>query len=182
MELDTVIFILAIIAVIIGIALALFGRAIWGMLLSAIGGMIGWMIGFAVGVFLFGFDTLLSIILVIICGFVGSLLMGMIFRYLVEVALALVAGLMAAGVFWYAYPGQLIIAIILFVVVFVLSYVFIEKVVVIVTAFIGSIIAGVGAFFLLGNLGYAVIAALGLLVAGIIIQFTMLDESDDFMF
>ncbi|MCK5309962.1 MAG: hypothetical protein KAJ64_04885, partial [Thermoplasmata archaeon] len=74
MDLETVILILAVIALIIGIALALFGRAIWGTLLSMIGGMIGWMLGFALGVIIFGFGSLLSIILVIICGFVGSLL------------------------------------------------------------------------------------------------------------
>lgn len=182
MDLDTVIFILAIIALVIGIALALFGRAIWGALLSMIGGMIGWMIGFAVGVLLFGFDNLLAIILVIICGFVGSLIMGAIFRFLVEAALALLTAILAAGIFWYIYQDQILIAIIIFAVVFILAYVFIEKVVIVITAFIGSIIAGVGLYFLLGNAGYAVIGALALLVTGILIQFFLLDDSDNFLY
>ncbi len=182
MDLDTVIMVLAVIALLIGIGLAFFGRAIWGMLLSAIGGMIGWMLGFAVGVLIFGFGDLLSIILVFICGFVGSFILGAIFRFLVEAALALVAAILAAGIFWWAYPGQLLFAIIIFALVFILSYVFIEKVVAIVTAFIGAIIAGVGAYFLLDNLGYAAIAALGLMVAGSLVQLFMLDDSDDFLF
>ena len=160
MELETIVYIFALIALLIGIVLALFGRSIWGMLLAGIGGMIGWMLGFAVGVLLFGFGNLMSIILVFICGFVGSFVMGAIFRFLVEAALALLAAILAAGVFWYMYPGQVLVALIIFAIVFVISYVFIEKVVVVVTAFIGSIIAGIGIYFLLDNAGYAVIGAL----------------------
>ena len=182
MDWETVIFILAIIALIIGIVLALFGKSIWGGLLAVIGSMIGWMIGFAVGVLLFGFGNLLSIILVIICGFVGSLIMGAIFRYLVEVALALLTAILAAGIFWYIYQDQILIAIIIFAVVFILAYVFIEKVVIVITAFIGSIIAGVGLYFLLNNAGYAVIGALALLVTGILLQFFVLDDSDNFLY
>ena len=182
MDMNTVIYILALIALVIGIALALFGRAIWGSLLSMMGGMIGWMIGFAVGVIIFGFDNLMAIILVIICGFIGSLIMGAIFRYLVEAALALLTAILTAGIFWYIYQDQFLIAIIIFAVVFILAYVFIEKVVVVVTAFIGSIIAGVGLFFLLGNAGYAVMGALALLVTGILIQVFLLDDSDNFRY
>ena len=182
MDMNTVIYILALIALVIGIALALFGRAIWGSLLSMMGGMIGWMIGFAVGVIIFGFDNLMAIILVIICGFIGRLIMGEIFRYLVEAALALLTAILTAGIFWYIYQDQFLIAIIIFAVVFILAYVFIEKVVVVVTAFIGSIIAGVGLFFLLGNAGYAVMGALALLVTGILIQFFLLDDSDNFRY
>ena len=182
MDWETVIFILAIIALLIGIALAFFGRAIWGSLLAVIGSMIGWMIGFAVGTILFGFDTIMAIILVIICGFVGSFIMGAIFRYLVEAALALLTAILAAGIFWYIYQDQILIAIIIFAVVFILAYVFIEKVVVVITAFIGSIIAGVGLFFLLDNAGYAVIGALAILVGGILVQFFLLDNRDDFLY
>ena len=182
MDWNTVVAILALIALAIGIVLALFGRAIWGMLLAAIGGMIGWMIGFAIGVILFGFGNLMAIILVFICGFVGSFIMGAIFRFLVEVALALLAAILAAGIFWYSYPDLALYALIIFAIVFVISYVFIEKVVVVVTAFIGSIIAGVGLYFLLGNAGYAVIGALALLVGGSLIQFFLLDDRDDFLF
>ncbi len=183
MEWETVILILAVIALIIGIVLALFGKSIWGTLLSVIGGMVGWMLGFALGVILFGFSNILSIILVIICGFVGSLIMGAIFRFLVEAALALLTGILAAGLFWLAYPDQIIVAIIIFAVVFIISYVFIEKVVVVVTAFIGSIIAGVGIYVIMDyNLGYAVIGALGLLITGILIQFFLLDDNDNFLY
>ncbi len=182
MDWETVVFILAVIALIIGIILALFGKSIWGSLLSMMGGMIGWMIGFAIGVLIFGFDNLMAIILVIICGFVGSIIMGAIFRYLVEAALALLTAILAAGIFWYIYQDQILIAIIIFAVVFILAYVFIEKVVIVITAFIGSIIAGVGLYFLLGNAGYAVIGALALLVTGILIQFFLLDDSDNFQY
>lgn len=181
MELETVIFILALIALVIGIALALFGRAIWGALLSVIGGMIGWMLGFAVGVLIFGFDSLLSIILVIVCGFVGSLIIGAIFGYLVEVALALLTGILAAGVFFYVYPDQIVVAIIIFAIAFIIAYVFIEKVVIVVTAFIGAIVAGIGIYFLIDNAGYAVIGALAILITGILIQFYLLDDYDTFL-
>ena len=181
MDLETVKMILAVIVLLIGLALALFGRAIWGSLLSAIGSMIGWMLGFTVGIFFFGFTTLLGIILTIIIAFIGSFIMGAIFGFLVELALALLTAILAAGLFYYFNQGQVMIALIIFAVVFILAYVFIEKVVIVVTAFIGSILAAIGIFFLTDNPGYASLGFIGIFILGCVIQYFMLDDHDAFL-
>lgn len=181
MDLETVIFILAVIVLLMGIALALFGRAIWGSLLSAMGGMIGWMLGFAVGVFFFGFTTLMGIILTIIIAFIGSFILGAIFGFLVELALALAAALLAAGLFYYFYDKQIVLALIIFAVTFILAYVFIEKVVILVTAFVGSILAAIGIWFLTKNAGYTGLGFVGIFILGCLIQYFLLDDYDTFL-
>jgi hypothetical protein len=75
-----------IILVIIGLVMAFFGRAIWDVLMSMIGGLIGSMAGFVIGFMLAGFVG--AIIGLFIGGFIGSIL----FRYLIRVVLALLCG------------------------------------------------------------------------------------------
>lgn len=181
MDIETVKFILAAIVLLIGIALALFGRAIWGSLLSAIGSMIGWMVGFAIGFYFFGFSTLMGIILTIIIAFIASFIMGAIFQLLVELALALLTAILAAGLFYYFNQDQVVIALIIFAVVFILAYVFIEKVVIVVTAFIGSILAAIGIYFLTYNTGYTAMGFIGLFIIGCLVQYFLLEGHDSFL-
>jgi len=181
MDLDTVVFILAVVVTLVGIALAFFGRAIWSGLLSAIGGMIGWMIGFAVGIYFFGFGDLMSIIIVVIIAFVSSFILGAIFGFLVELALALAAALLAAGLFFYFNQGQIVVALVIFAVTFILAYVFIEKVVIVVTAFIGSILAAVGLWFLTESVLWTGVGLIGIFFLGCLIQYFMLDDYDTFL-
>jgi hypothetical protein len=178
MDAHTVYQILAVIILIIGIALALFGRAIWAGLLTAIGSMIGWMLGFAIGAMFFGFDSITGIIITLVLAFLGSFILGTVFRFLVELALALLTGLLC-GALVYFFTGNIIIAVIVFAVGLILAYVFIEKVVVVVTALIGSLLAAAATYYLLDrNENYAVLAFIGLFIGGILIQHFLLEEYD----
>lgn len=178
MDEQTIILILAVILLIIGIVLAFFGKAIWGSLMSIIGGMIGWFIGFAIGIHFFGENIngwLIAIIIGFICGFIGS----MLFRYLVEVALALITGLLAGGVIYYLAPDYWIVAIIVFGVVMVLAYVYIEEVVGIVTALIGALLAA-AAIYILAGASLAVLGFILIFIGGALIQTFLMRDVDAF--
>ena len=176
MDMNTVFFVLAVIVLIIGVALALFGRAIWDMLMSMIGGMIGWMIGFGIGIWFFGYDSWTGIIIAIILGFVGSFIMGALFGVLVDVALALLAGLLVGALVFFATEDWLYAGIALLVVT-ILAYVFIERIISIVTAFIGAILAAAAIWYLAGA-NLAILGFVLLFVIGAAIQHFMLDIHD----
>ena len=179
MELETIYTILAVIVLLIGIALALFGKSVWSGLLTSFGSILGWMIGFAVGAYFFGFDTFFGIIITIILAFLGSFIMGALFKLLVEVALALLSGLLM-GILAFFLTESIIIAVIVLAVGFILSFIFLEKIVILVTALIGSILAGAATWYLLDkNINYGAMAFLGLLVLGILIQHFLLEDHDN---
>jgi len=178
MDMDTVFTVLAIIVLVIGIALALFGRAIWDAVLSAIGGMIGWMMGFGLGWWFFHDETWWvwwGIIIAIIFGIVGSLIMAALFGILVEAALALTTGILV-GAFVFYLTGEIVYALIVMGVVAVLAYVFMDRLIAIITAFIGAILAGAAVWYLKG-FNLAVLAFVLLFVIGSAIQQFVLDDN-----
>jgi len=175
MDIDTVYFAIAIIMIIVGGALALFGRAIWDALLSTIGGMIGWMIGFGIGIHFFGYDTWWAILLAIVLGFIGGFIMAALFGMLVEAALALCAGLLI-GIFVFYMTGNIIYAMIVMAVVAIVAFIFIERIIAVITAFIGSVIAAAGVWFIKGW-DMAVVCFILLFVIGSAIQQFVLDDN-----
>jgi hypothetical protein len=177
MDKETIYMILAIILLIIGIAVALFGRAIWDSVMSIIGGMIGWMLGFGIGVLLFGYDSWTEIIIAIILGFVGSLIMGAIFGALVEAALSLLAGILVGVLVYFATDENLMYAAITCIVVAILSFVLMEHIIAFITAFIGAVLAGAAIWYLM-DLSYAILGFILLFVFGSLIQHFMLDDND----
>jgi len=174
MDEQTIYFILAIILLIIGVVLAFFGKAIWGSLMSIIGGMIGWFLGFSLAMY-FGWGWLIAVIVGLICGIIGSMLFG----YLVEAALAFITGLLAGGVIFYLAPDYWIVAIIVFGIVMVLAYVYIEQVVGVVTALIGALLAA-GAIYILANTELAVLGFILIFVGGALIQTFVMRDVDAF--
>jgi hypothetical protein len=166
-----------IILVIIGLVMAFFGRAIWDVAMSMIGGLIGSMIGFVVGFMLA--EWIGAIICMFIFGFIGSIL----FRYLVRVALALLCGLIVAALIWLAAGGPpladfLIFGLIIMIIVFIPSYYFIEELVSVLTALIGGSILGVGVYGLTLNPWLAI--GLGVLawIFGSLVQIMALEKYD----
>lgn len=176
MDIHTIYYILAWILLIIGVALAVFGVAIWDMLLSAFGGMLGWMIGFGIGISYFGYGSWTGIILAIVIGIIGSIIMAAIFEFLVEAALSLLAGILVAGMVYVA-TGEIMYAAIVCIVVTVVAYLLIEHVVAIVTAFIGAILAAMAIWYLWGA-NLAILSFILLFIFGAMIQHYMLDEYD----
>src|SRR5437867_4820963 len=153
----TLALVIAGILVLIGLLLAFWGRGILRFLMAIIGMLIGGIIGYVVGATaITGGGALLAIGL----GLVGAFLGLILFWKLVKIGFALVLGLLAAVLVLIAFgvPQQgagvgdtrVIAAILVFLVVFALSYYFIEELICIITALIGGILVGVGAFLLLG--------------------------------
>jgi hypothetical protein len=180
--------ILLLIIFFIGVALAFLGRNIWGGLMSIIGSMIGWYIGFAIGVYFIDPVDLGGWLIVIIIAFICSFIMSIIFRYLVEVALALITGALVGGVALLLTESE-IVGIIVFAVAFVLAYIFIESIIILVTALIGALLAGGAVYFMSnignfngldgfeGNLGLAILAFALVFIGGLLVQ--IIRERDD---
>lgn len=181
MDAETIYMYLQIALLFIGIAIALFGRAIWHRVLAGIGSMIGWMIGFGVGIWYFGYDSAYDVLFAVIIGFVCAIIVGAIFATLVEAALCLMAGLLAGG-FVYLFYGNLAVAVIVFLVVAVASFLLREYAISAVTAAIGAILAGVAIYYLLDkDMTFALIGGILLFVLGTLIQFYFLADNDNYM-
>lgn len=167
-----------VILIVIGLLMAFFGRAIWDIIMSMIGGIIGSIIGFVIGFILFG-GFIIPLIFMFIFGFIGSIL----FKYLIRLALALLVGIIVAALVWLLMDTPpmadfAIIGLIVMIVVFIPCYYFIEQLVSILTAFIGGCILGVGIYGLTLSpwLGIGIGAVVW--VVGSIIQLKALEKYD----
>ena len=81
---------------VVGLLLAFMGEDIWSMVLGFIGAVIGGVVGYAIGSVIFPDSWILPLVIGIICAIIGSIL----FSWLVELALSILAGAMAAAVAW----------------------------------------------------------------------------------
>src|SRR5437867_2369612 len=149
--------------VLLGLALAFWGRGIWRRIMALIGmvlgGIIGFIAGYAIGGFTVGGYTISPYVLGLILSLIGALIGTLLFAKLVNIALALVIGLAAAALVFFSLgastgtatlaDARVIGAIIAFVVVFALSYYFIEELLAILTAAIGGALLGFGVYILL---------------------------------
>src|SRR2546426_553673 len=153
--------------VLLGLALAFWGRGIWRRIMALIGmvlgGIIGFIAGYAIGGFTVGGYTISPYVLGLILSLIGALIGTLLFAKLVNIALALVIGLAAAALVFFSLgastgtatlaDARVIGAIIAFVVVFALSYYFIEELLAILTAAIGGGLLGFGVGIPLGPAG-----------------------------
>jgi hypothetical protein len=179
-EIETVYMYMQLALLFVGIAIALFGRAIWRRVLAGIGSMIGWMIGFGAGVWFFGYDSAWDLVYAFIIGLVCAIILGAIFATLVELALCLLIGLLAGG-FIYFFHGNLAIAAVVFLVVTVVAFMLREYAISAVTAAIGAILAGVSIYYLTDkSFALASMASVLLFVLGTIIQFYALADNDNY--
>ena len=172
--------------VLLGLALAFWGRGIWRRIMALIGmvlgGIIGFIAGYAIGGFTVGGYTISPYVLGLILSLIGALIGTLLFAKLVNIALALVIGLAAAALVFFSLgastgtatlaDARVIGAIIAFVVVFALSYYFIEELLAILTAAIGGALLGFGVYILLwpGGIIAAAAAGIGVFALGMIYQ------------
>ncbi len=144
------------ILVVVGLTFAFFGRGILRSLMAIIGAVLGGVIGFLAGAFLVsGGGSLLAIGLGLVGAFIGFIL----FWKLVKIGFALALGVLAAALVFIAFgtptgtgagDSRVIAAIVAFLVVFAIAYYFIEELIGIITALIGGILVGAGAYLFLG--------------------------------
>ena len=173
--------IIAVILVAVGLAMAFWGHGIWASVMSMIGALLGSAVGFLFGS---AFGYVGGLVLAVVGAIIGSIL----FSKLVKVALAFGLGLLA-GVLVYSLlrgsatftAGQmdtpLIAAILVMIVVFALSFYYIDDIIGIVTAAIGGLLLAAG-LYLLGTIPtlLAAVAGLGAFVVGAIVQTTGLNR------
>lgn len=168
-------YIVAAILIVTGLALAFKGHSLWSTVMSMIGALLGAAVGFLFGGALGG--TVAGLILAMVGAIIGSIL----FTKLVKVALAFLVGFLAAAVVYGALGGQarftqgqmdaaLIGALLVLIVVFAISYYFIDDIIGIVTAAIGGLLLGVGLYILDAGPLTAGLAGLGVFVLGAIVQ------------
>ncbi|MFQ5909181.1 MAG: hypothetical protein ACE5IJ_00485 [Thermoplasmata archaeon] len=157
---DQAVLVIGVILILVGLGLAFFGRVVWGALMSLIGAFIGGTIGYVIGYILGGW--IVAMVLSLICAIVGSMLFGA----MVKLGLAFLTGILAGGLVFVALgdmplDSKIIGAFVVLVIVFAISYYFIEEVIGIITALIGGILLGIGIWLVLGS------ASLGLLIGGL---------------
>jgi len=156
------------IALILGLLLTFVGKLLWVPMMSIIGGFVGATIGFVLGTYFGG------LILGLIGALIGGLLGSYLFAIFVEAAISILAGLVVFGIFvnW-----DIIIALIVGFLVFIFVAIFIEKIIAVLTATVGGLLAGVSLFALdLVTLEVAAITALVLIVVGSLVQTFVLED------
>src|SRR2546422_4504922 len=144
------------ILVILGLALAFFGRGILKKIIATIGMILGGVIGYLGGSVISGGSGYLAIGLALVGAFIGLIL----FWKLVKIGFALALGILAAALVFLSFgppssptgagDSRVIAAIVAFLIVFGISYYFIEELIGVITAIIGGILVGVGAYLFLG--------------------------------
>jgi len=169
-------YLLGAILILTGLALAFWGHGLWATVMSLIGALLGSVVGFLFGVALGG--DLAGLILAIVGAVIGSIL----FTKLVKVALAFLVGLLAGAAIYGLLGGRaqftagqldtpLIAAILVLVVVFGISYYFIDDIIGIITAAIGGLLLALGLYLLqVVPTTTAALAGLGVFVLGAFMQ------------
>src|SRR2546427_4005480 len=144
------------ILVILGLALAFFGRGILKKIIATIGMILGGVIGYLGGSVISGGSGYLAIGLALVGAFIGLIL----FWKLVKIGFALALGILAAALVFLSFgppasptgagDSRVIAAIVAFLIVFGISYYFIEELISSITAIIGGILVGAGGHLFLG--------------------------------
>src|SRR2546422_9818339 len=144
------------ILVILGLALAFFGRGILKKIIATIGMILGGVIGYLGGSVISGGSGYLAIGLALVGAFIGLIL----FWKLVKIGFALALGILAAALVFLSFgvpasptgagDSRVIAAIVAFLIVFGISYYFIEELIGIITAIIVGVLVCVGGDLVLG--------------------------------
>src|SRR5213083_3247916 len=167
-------YILAAILIITGLALAFYGHGLWTTVMSMIGALLGSAVGFLFGAALGG--VVAGLVLALVGAVIGSIL----FTKLVKVALAFLVGLLAAALVYGLLRGSanftgqmdppLVGAILVLIVVFGISYYFIDDIIGIITAAIGGLLLALGLYLLSAGTVTAGLAGLGVFLLGALVQ------------
>jgi hypothetical protein len=164
------VFLIALLLVLVGLALAFAGRRVWKHMMSfvgaVIGGMFGFLFGAAVGGWIVGF----------VVGMLGSFIGSALFIFLARLGLSIVAAGLTIVVAE-AVLGSGLISLVLGAVAFALTFVYVETAIGIVTAIVGGLLVGSG-LFLMGveDMLVVLLAVLALAVFGGAFQMTALKE------
>lgn len=154
----------------VGLALAFFGRIIWGRLMTLLGIVLGAAVGYSLSAPLFQDYVALAMAVL------GATIGAMIFTWLVEVAVAGMAGILGLYVTYRTFleilgPDQALIAgIVVLLVIFSVTFYFLDRVLGYAAALIGGVLTGVGLFLLTNDLQLSFAVAVGVAVVGAVVQ------------
>jgi len=166
--------IVAILLVFVGLFLAFAGRRIWKNVMSFIGGFIGFLVGFALGVAISG--ALVGFLIGILGGIVG----GTVFVFLARLGISALGGILAF-LLVSAIGGDSVfmVALIIGVVVFIVTFVFVEAAIGVVTAVAGGLLFGFGLILLEVDMTLSVIGLLAVIVFGAAFQLYVWREEEE---
>jgi len=169
---SNVLMIIALALILIGFALAFAGRRIWKHVMSLIGALLGGMLGFIFGTSLGGW--LVGLMVAILGSFIGSA----VFIFIARLGIAVVAGVLALAV-GEGLTGSALAGLLLGLVVFVLTLVYAETAVGIVTAVVGGLLVGFGLYLLGVDTAVTMISLFATALFGAVVQMTALKEEAD---
>ncbi len=171
--------VVAYIYIAVGVALGFFGRVVWGRLMTLLGILLGASVGYTIGApILPGYGGLAIALL-------GAAVGGMIFTWLVEVAVAGMAGVLGMYVTYRSLlevigPDQaVIVGILVMLVIFSVTFYYMGRVMSYVTAVVGSVLAGVGLFLLTNDLQSSFLAAAGIAIFGTVVQELVIKKHEE---
>ncbi len=151
----------------VGVVLALAGRLVWRHVMSFIGGILGFLFGFTYGTAVGG------PIIGLVVGFLGAMIGSAVFVFLMQVGLGVVAGLLAYIVSSTVFDSMFI-GIVFAGVAFVVTIVFVEQAIGVVTAIIGGLLVGIGMLWMeLFDMMVIVLIMFAIMVFGAAVQITM---------
>ncbi len=164
--------VIALLLVIVGLFLAFAGRKAWRHVMSFIGAIVGGLIGFAIGTAIGGW--LVGFMVSILAAIIGSAL----FIFIANVAIGFTAGALTFIVVG-ALTGSTLVGLVAGFVAFVVTIVFIEAAIGVVTAVVGGLLVGIGAMWLGLDMLIVVVVMLGSMILGGAFQMLALKEETD---
>lgn len=162
--------IIALVVLCLGFVLALVGRIAWKHVMSFIGGILGGILGFVFGTAVGG--LLVGLIVSMLGAVIGSAL----FVFLSHIGLGVVAALLTYIVASVV-VGDAVVSLILAAVAFVVTVVFVEQAIAVVTAVVGGLLVGLGLIWLdVTDMTVVVVAMLATMVFGAALQLTVIKD------
>jgi hypothetical protein len=180
---DQLLLLIALALLLVGLALALAGRAVWRHVMSFIGGVVGGLLGFTFGSALGG-----GILVGFIVGFIGAMIGSSVFIFLARVGISALAGVLGFIVMTSVLPSLIsgvsssslnAVALVIGLIIFVVTFVYAEVAIGIVTAIAGGLLAGFALILLGVSMTTSILALLAIIVFGAVLQLTALKEESD---
>ena len=154
----------------IGFVLAFVGRLAWRPVMAFIGGVLGGLFGFVFGTAVGG------ILLGLLVSMLGAVIGSMMFAFLMEIGLGVVAGFLTYVVAS-ALTESFIVSAVLAGVVFVLTVVFVEEAIGVVTAVVGGLLVGIGLIWIdVPDMMVVVLMMFGTMIFGAAFQMSAIKE------
>jgi MFS family permease len=169
---EELLLIVAVVFVVIGLLLAFAGRKVWKHVMSLIGAVIGGLLGFTIGTAVGG------VLIGLVAGILGSMVGSAVFIFLARLGIGVVAGLLTFIVVADV-TGSAVLAMVVAVVAFALTFAYIEVAIGIVTAVVGGLLVGIGLLWLNMEMLVAVLVLMAVIVFGAAFQMTALKDEVD---